>query len=576
MEGRGALAVPDSRTGALTLYTGCQQPHLLRRAAAAVLGLPEPMLRVVVPDVGGGFGGKNGAYPEDVLIALLAQRTGRPVKWTEDRRENLLAMNQARDQIIDAAVAFDDEGRILAVQAEQWLDCGAFHPIGPVVTYQTATHLLGPYDVPNMAFHGRSVATNKAPNAPYRGAGRPEATFVMEALVDAVARELGLDPAEVRRRNLVGRGAMPYNVRIPFRDGHDVTYDSGDYPELLRRVLDAGGYQALRRRQADLRREGRLLGIGLACYVEATGTGPFEGATIAIDGAGNLILTTGACSQGQGHETSLAQLVGELWGVAPERVTVLLGDTARMPYGAGTYASRTLQLVSAAAVEATQRLREKLTAAAAVLLEANPGDLELDMERRLVAVRGDPVRQVSLSQVVQATAPGWGRGGHPEAGPQATAYYAPEQQEWASAAHLAAVEVDPETAAVSVERYVVCHDAGRILTPVLADGQVVGGVAQGLGGALLEEFAYDAAGQPLTASLMDYLIPGAMESPEVDVLHIESPSPVHPLGIKGLGEGGTVGAPAVLTNAVADALGTDVLDLPIAPDRLLSLLRPRA
>lgn len=574
LEGRGALAVPDVRTGALALYTGCQQPHLLRRVVAATLGLPESMVRIVVPDVGGGFGGKNGAYPEDVLIAYLGRRLGRPVKWTEDRRENLLAMNQARDQVVDARVAFDGEGRILGVDLEQWLDSGAYQPMGPVVTYQTATHLLGPYAIPNLRFHGRSVATNKPPNAPYRGAGRPEATFFMESLVDLVARELALDPAEVRRRNLVPPDSMPYNVSVPFRDGTDVEYDSGDYPELLRQVLAAADYEGLRRRQAELRAQGRYLGVGLTCYVEATGTGPFEGATVAIDGSGNLVLTTGACSQGQGHETSLAEIVAELWGVAPDRVTVLLGDTGRMPFGAGTYASRTLQLVSAAAVQASDELRSKLRAVAARLLEANPDDVELDLEGRRLGVRGDPSRSVSLAQVVVGTGPGWGRGGSTEPGPQATVYYAPDRQEWASAAHLAVVEVDADTGAVQIERYVVCHDAGRIVSPVLADGQVVGGVITGLGGALLEEHVYDEEAQPLTTSLMDYLIPAAMGMPDVEVLHIETPTPVHPLGIKGLGEGGTVGAPAAIASAISDALaplGFTVTDLPVTPDRLRRL-----
>jgi aerobic carbon-monoxide dehydrogenase large subunit len=579
IEGRGALAIPDRRTGALTLYTGCQQPHMLRQAVALTLGLNESLIRVVVPDVGGGFGGKNGAYPEDVLAAYLAQRLGRPVKWVEDRRENLLAMNQGRDQILDAAVAFDDSGRILAVQVEQWLDGGAFQPLGPVVTYQTATHLLGPYAVANLEFTGRSVATNKAPNAPYRGAGRPEATFIMESLVDLVAAELRLDPAEVRRRNLIPSGQLPYNVGIPFRDGNDVVYDSGDFPELLRQVLGAADYDALRRRQARLRADGRYLGIGLACYVEATGTGPFEGATIAIDGAGDLLLITGACSQGQGHETSLAEIVGELWGVTPDRVTVLLGDTDRIPYGAGTYASRTMQLVSAAAVDATRQLQDKLRAVAAQLLEAAPADLEVDLSQRRLAVRGDPSRAVSLAQVVNATGPGWGSGSAGEPGPRATAYYAPRTQEWASAAHLAVVEVDRATATVTIERYVICHDAGRIISPVLAEGQVVGGVAQGVGGALLEELVHDSQSQPLSTSLMDYLVPTAMEVPDVELLHIESLSPLHPLGVKGLGEGGTVGAPAAIAGAVADALaplGVTVADLPLTPDRLFGLLRTRS
>ncbi|HLG69834.1 MAG TPA: xanthine dehydrogenase family protein molybdopterin-binding subunit [Chloroflexota bacterium] len=572
MEGRGALAVPDVRTGALTLYTGCQQPHLLRRVLAATFGLSESLVRLIVPDVGGGFGGKNGAYPEDVLISYLARRLGRPVKWVEDRRENLLAMNQGRDQVVEAAVAFDGDGRVLAVELQQWLDSGAYQPMGPVVPYQTATHLLGPYAIPNMYFHGRAVATNKPPNAPYRGAGRPEATFFMETLMDLVARELELDPAEVRRRNLIGPESMPYNVSVPFRDGADIEYDSGDYPELLRQALAEADYDELRRRQAELRGQGRLLGIGIACYVEATGTGPFEGASIAVDGSGGLVLTTGACSQGQGHETSLAEIAGELWGVPPERVKVLLGDTGRMPFGAGTYASRTLQLVSAALVDASRQLQDKLRAVAARLLEASPEDMELDMERRLLAVRGDPSRSVTLAQAVMATGPGWGRSAEGEPGPQSTAYYAPERQEWASAAHLAVVEIEPDTGDVAIQRYVVCHDAGHVVSPVLADGQVVGGVITGLGGALLEEHVYDPSGQPLSTSLMDYLIPGAVEMPDVTVLHVETHTPVHPLNIKGLGEGGTVGAPAAIAGAISDALapfGLTVADLPVSPERLV-------
>jgi carbon-monoxide dehydrogenase large subunit len=575
MEGRGCLAVPDERTGSLTVYTGCQQLYTLRAVIAAALGLDERLVRVVVPDVGGGFGGKNGAYPEDVAVAYAAYKLGRPIRWLEDRRENLLSMNQGRDQVLDATIAFDGEGRALALQVEQWLDSGAYQPLGPVVTYQTATHVLGPYQVPNLDFHGRSVATNKAPNAPYRGAGRPEAAFIMDALLDDVARELRLDPAVVRERNLVPARALPYNVGIPFRDGADVVYDSGDYPELLRRCLEAGEYRRLRQRQSELRRQGRFIGLGISCYVEATGTGPFEGATVALDPDGNLLLMTGACSQGQGHETSLAEIMSELWDVPPERINVLLGDTGRIAYGAGTYASRTLQLVSAAVVEATAKLHDKLRGFAAGLLEANPSDLQLDLAQRVVHVRGDSGRAVSLAQLARAAGPGWGTGGPADPGLQATAYYAPESQEWASAAHLAVVEVDPETGGVTLERYVICHDAGRIVSPVLADGQMVGGVATGVGGALLEELAFDESGQPLTTSLMDYLLPAAVESPLVDVLHLEIPSPVHPLGIKGLGEGGTVGAPAAIANAVADAVGVEVTDLPVTPERLWRLLMNR-
>ncbi|MDE3076243.1 MAG: xanthine dehydrogenase family protein [Chloroflexota bacterium] len=585
MEGRGLVAIPDIRTGALTIYSGTQTPHSLRRSVAECLSLPEGMIRVIVPDTGGGFGGKNTVYPEDILLPYLALRLGRPVKWVEDRRENLLSMTQGRDQVIDATVAFQDDGRITAVQVEQWLNCGAFEPTGPVVTYQTATHLLGPYEIEHLDFVGRSVATNKPPQAPYRGAGRPEATFVMESLVDAVARALGLDPAVVRRRNLISAARMPYNVGLPFRDGNDIVYDSGNFPELLRRVLAEAGYEGLRREQAEGRaseaasdRAAPYLGIGLACYVEATGTGPFEGASISLDAGGRLTISTGACSQGQGQEVTLAQIVGELWQVDPDRVTVLLGDTGRIDFGAGTYASRTLQLVSAAAADASLKLRQKLCRLAAGMLEANPADLQVDLQHRRVAVQGDASRAVALAELARAAAPGWGSGGPGETEPglQATAYVAPSSQAWASAAHLAVVEVHPDTAAVQVKRYLVCHDAGKVVNPLLAEGQIVGGVAQGLGGALMEEVVHDGAGQPLSASLMDYVIPTATDVPDVELSHLETLSPLHAFGIKGLGEGGTVGAPAAIANAIADALsplGIEVSTLPVTPRRVFELLQ---
>ena len=581
LECRVTAAVPNVRTGELTVYSGTQTPHTLRRTTAECLGMPESAIRVIVPDVGGGFGGKNSVYPEEVLVAYLARRLGRPVKWVEDRRENLLSMTQGRDQDIEAEAAFDGDGRVLAVRVNQWLDCGAYEPQGPVVTYQTFTHLLGPYRIRHLQFHGRSVATNKAPQAPYRGAGRPEAVLVMESLMDGVASELSLDPAEVRQRNLIGPQALPYNVGIPFRDGNDVVYDSGNYPELLNRVLDTAGYHSLRSQQAERRKlGGKLLGIGLACYVEATGTGPFEGAAISIDPSGEVTLATGGCSQGQGHEISLAQVVAELWMIEPERVRVVLGDTAHIAYGAGTYASRTLQLVSAAAVEASANLREKLRLLAAGLLEATADDIDVDLQNRRLAVKGDPSRAVSLAQVARAAAPGWGSTGAGDgAGLQATAYFAPSTQAWASAAHLALVEVDPAHATVIVKRFLVCHDAGRVINPLLAEGQIVGGVATGLGGALLEEVVYDEAGQLLTGTLMDYLIPAATDVPNVELDHIETLNPNHPLGVKGLGEGGTVGAPAAIARAIADALqplGVDVDTLPVTPERLFRLLQGEA
>ena len=378
MECRGVVAAYDPRTESMTIWSSTQVVHWVRREAAALLGLPEARVRCVALDVGGGFGGKGHVYPEDLLVAFLARRLGRPVRWIEGRSEHLMSATHSRDQLHDVEVGFDDDGRILALRDDYLVDCGAWNPIGSGVAYNTAVHLTGPYKIENLAASGRIVVTNKVPNAPYRGAGRPEAAFAMERTIDLVARTLGLEPAEVRRRNMIRAEEMPYRVGIPYRDGEPIVYDSGDYPGALEKALDAvGGVEAFRRRQSAARAEGRYLGLGIGCYIEGTGVGPFESAFVRIDPSGKVYVSCGAAPQGQGMETIFAQIVADLWKVAPEDVVLTFADTAAIAIGFGTMASRSTVTASAAMHQASAKLREKVFAIAANLLECAPADLEL-------------------------------------------------------------------------------------------------------------------------------------------------------------------------------------------------------
>lgn len=573
MECRGAVAEYDARTDSVTIWSSTQVVHWVRREVAGMLGMPEARVRCIAPDVGGGFGIKGHVYPEDVIIAYLARRLGRPVKWIEDRREHFVSAIHSRDQIHDAEVAFDDEGRILALRDRLIMDCGAWNPVGVGVVYNTAAHLLGPYKIDNYQAEATVVATNKVPNAPYRGAGRPEAVLVMERIMDLVAHRLGLDPAEVRLRNMVGPEDMPYAVGIPYRDGVPIVYDSGDYPAAFRKALDAvGGVAEFRRRQREASKQGRYLGLGLGCYTEGTGAGPFEGATVRVDPSGSIYVATGACPQGQGQETIFAQIAADLWNVTPDQVMVVLADTAAIPMGFGTIASRSTVLVSAAIHEASRRVKQKVLAVASNVLECDSNDLELRDGH--VAVKGVPGRALTLGQLARAAGPQWDHGRPPgvEPGLEATFYYEAPTVTWAYATHAAIVEVDPETGAVRIEKYVVVHDAGTLVNPMLVEGQVSGGVAQGLGGALLEELAYDEDGQLLTTTLMDYLLPSAAEIPRLEMVHQEIPSPLNPFGIKGLGEGPAIAPPVVIANAVSDALrplAAEFNATPVRHDRVL-------
>ncbi len=578
LECRGVVAEYDRRTDCITIWSSTQVVHWLRREAAATLGLPESRIRVVAPDVGGGFGGKGHAYPEDLLIPFLARRLGRPVRWIEERREHLMAATHSRDQTHDLEIAFDDDGHILAIRDDYIVDCGAWNPIGSGVAYNTAVHLTGPYKVANFAASGRIVATCKTPNAPYRGAGRPEACFAMERAIDLVARRLGLEPAEIRRRNLIQRHEMPYAAGLIYRDGEPIVYDSGDYPAALTKALDAlGGLEAFRARQATARAAGRHLGLGIGFYIEGTGVGPFEGAVVRVENDGKIYASTGACPQGQGMETIFAQIVADAWRVSPDDVVVAVADTAAIPMGFGTMASRSTVTVSAALHHASERVRDKAFAIAANLLECAPADLEL--REGGIGVVGVPGTTISLAKVAQAARPGWdsGRPAGVEAGLEATYYWEPPTVTWSYAVHAAIVEIDIETDRPAIDRYVVVHDCGVVVNPMLVDGQVMGGAVQGLGGILGEAIAYDRNGQLLSGSLMDYALPAASDVPRFEVFHQESPSPLNPLGVKGVGEGGAVAPAATVANAVCDALapfGIEVNATPLRPAQLALLLRP--
>ncbi len=555
IECRGVVAEYDPRTDTLTVWSSTQVVHWVRREIAVALGMPEERIRVVAPDVGGGFGLKGHCYTEEVLIACLARRLRRPVKWIEDRHEHLLNAAHSRDHVHDVEVGFDDDGRILAVADSFVSDSGAYSPVGAGILGNSIVHLPGPYDFPDYEVDARLVLTNRAPNAPYRGAGRPEVTFVMERMVDLIAAELGLDPAEARLRNMIPPERMPYELGLPYRDGEPIVYDSGDYPAALRRALDElGGLDAFRARQRAGWDRGRYLGLGLGSYVEGTGIGPFESATVRIDASGMVCVASGACPHGQGHETILSQVAADAWRVPIERVVVTLADTAAVSMGYGTIASRIAVTASNALVQASERLRGKALAIASHLLESAEADLEL--RDGGVGVKGVPDLQVSLREVYLAARPGWD-GRLPEGvepGLEETALYVPPTVTWTYATNAAIVEVDRATGQVAIERYVSVHDAGVMINPGIVDGQVRGGLVQGIGGGLLEEIAYDENGQLLTGSLMDYLIPSASDAPPISVVHTQTPSPLNPLGVKGLGEGGAIAPPVVIANAVADAL----------------------
>jgi carbon-monoxide dehydrogenase large subunit len=574
METRGVVASWDRGLGELRVWGTNARPHLVRAYLAQMLGLPAERVRFVAPDMGGSFG--TGVYSEDVLVPYLALRLGRPVRWLEDRRENLVVTRHSRDQVHEIEVGYDADGRILALRDRFLVDSGAYNPYAITVSYNSAAHLRGQYRIDAYAFEGRNVLTTKAPVAPVRGAGRPEAVFAMDRLVDLIAADRGLDPVETRRRNLIPAEAMPYPMGIPYRDGVDVVYDRADFPDQLERALELFGYRELRARQPALRAQGRRVGIGVSSYVEGSGYGPHEGAVVRVDQTGHVLVLTGAKPHGQGLETTLAQVCADQLGVHPDQVTVRAGDTALIAHGIGTFASRSAVTAGSAVGLAAQAVRRKALDVAAGLLETDPDDLDLADGR--VFPRGAPGRGVALAEVAAAAAPG-PRSRAPlgaEPGLEAQHYFVPPTVTFGSGTHVAAVEVDEDTGFVRVLRYVTVDDCGQMLNPTVVEGQVHGGVAHGIGNGLFEEVVYDGDGQLLTGSYLDYLVPTAVEVPPIEVGHQTFPSDRNPFGIKGVGEGGAVSPPAAIANAVADALRpleVDLCQVPLHPERLYRLIQ---
>jgi carbon-monoxide dehydrogenase large subunit len=476
----------------------------------------------------------------------------------------------------EIALAARRDGVILAVRDHIWLDLGAYSGWGIVLPYNTVAHLLGPYRIRDLQVEVEAVVTNKTPSAPYRGAGRPETVFAMDRAVDCLARRIGLDPAEIRRRNYLGADELPWDLGMPYRDGNPLVYDSGDFRSALEAALAAAGYVEFRGAQKRLRERGIYQGIGISGYVEGTGIGPFEGATVRLDLTGRVKVATGAASAGQGHETAFAQVAADALGVPLDWVTVVGGDTAAVAFGVGTFASRSAVTAGSSVHEAATAVRAKLVRAAARLLEAAPEDIAIEDGR--VSVRGAPGSAVALAKVIQASLPTFARAGVAAPDFEATACHHVPTVTWASAVHVVRLQVDPETGVVSLLGYVVAHDCGKVINPLIVDGQVHGGVAQGIGGALYEELVYDEHGQLLTGSLMDYLVPTAMEVPPIETVHLEYPSPRNPLGVKGLGEGGAISPPAAIANAIEDALepwGVRITETPVSPARLLALIGSR-
>jgi carbon-monoxide dehydrogenase large subunit len=575
METRGLVADWNAALGQLTVWASSQVPHQIRQFIGDLLDLPPHQVRVVAPDVGGGFGAKLIVYPEDVLIPFLTRRLGRPVRWLEDRLEHMLAATQERLQEHDVTVGFDDTGRILALRDRFTHDTGAYTPRGLVVPLLTASMLTGPYRIPAVLSSFESRYTHRVPVTPYRGAGQPQAVFVIERVLDLVARETGRERSEVRLANLVRPEDMPWDVGLPnYRASGNVVLDSGDFPSVLRRALEIAGYDTLRAEAAAARAEGRLVGVGLACYVELTGVGPFEAARVRVDAGGRIAVFTGATTQGQSLETTFAQVAADELGVTPEDVTVIAGDTGGIEHGIGSFASRAAVVGGTAVALAARDVRAKALVLAARALGV--AEAELQQTGAAFADRRHPERRVPFAELARAAA-GATAGLGVEPGLESTRFFQPADMTYSSGAHVALVEVNPLSARVTITGYWISHDSGRLINPMVVEGQIQGGVALGIGSALLEEIVYDAEGQPLAGSYMDYLLPTATDVPNMNIDHLETLSPLNPLGIKGVGESGALPVPAVLASAIDDALGTRgsrVTRMPLGLARLHALLPP--
>jgi carbon-monoxide dehydrogenase large subunit len=552
IEPRGVVAQPDAPDGRLTVWASTQMPFAVRAAVAAALDLAEEQVRVIAPDVGGGFGAKGHVYPEDVLIPAVARRLGRTVKWIETRREHFLATAPDRDQHHQLRLGVASDGAIAAIETTFTRDGGAYPVLGDVITLNTINHLPGPYRVAHLKGSAVNVVTHKTFTGAYRGAGRPEVAYVLDRLLDRAARRLRMDPAELRRRNLIRLDEMPYTTGLRYRDGIPIVYDPADYRAAFDRLLARFGYDEWRAAQKGRRASPRPIGIGLSAYLEGTGIGPFEGADVRIDPSGMVYLQIGVSSQGQSHETTLAQVCAAELGVDTERVVVVGGDTAVLGYGNGTIASRVAAVAGPAVARTSREVARKARLVAGELLECAPTDVVFADGRAHVA--GMAGRSIELGELARGSlrSPTLLREGAP--GLHACAFFRPETVTWAFGAHACALEVDVETGAVRLLRYAAVHDCGRPLNPMVVEGQLHGGIVQGIGAALGEELIYDGGGQLLTGSLMDYGVPKADEVPPLDVVALDFPSTRNEMGIKGVGESGIISPVPAIANAVEDAL----------------------
>ena len=578
MEPRAMLAQWSAASGELTLWNTTQNTHIVRFLCSVVTGVPEDKLRVVAPEVGGGFGSKIAAYPADFITVFCAMRLNRPVKWTETRSENYQATTHGRDHVQEVELAAKKDGTILGLRAATWAGMGAYLSTAApgIPTILHGLMLSGVYNLPAVHEDVHGVYTNTTPVDAYRGAGRPEATFMIERMIDKLARELNMDPADLRLKNMIPR----------FENGHNVitglVYDSGDYPAGLNKVLEHVRYRDLRREQADARKQGRYIGIGLASYVEVCGIGPsqvagaigfqgglWESAIVRVHPTGKVQVFIGASPHGQGEETTFAQLVASEIGVDVSDVKVVHGDTDATPMGWGTYGSRTTAVGGAALILATRKVKEKAKVVAAHLLEAAVEDM--DYADGKFFVKGSPDKAKTIQDVALMANVAWNMPAGVEAGLEASMFYDPPNFTYPFGSHLAVVEVDPETGHVELKRYVALDDCGPQINPVIVEGQVHGGVVQGIGQALWEEAVYDGSGQLVTGSMLDYALPRADRLCDIEVLNTVTPSPHHPLGLKGVGEAGTIASTAAVYSAVLDALapfGVQTMKMPLTAERV--------
>ncbi len=578
MECRAVLAAYDDVQDLLTVWDGTQMPHRAKGLIVDLLGWREDQVRVICPDVGGGFGPKFVFYSEEIVIPLLAWLLRRPVKWIEDRREHLIATTQERDQYWSLEAAVDADGRLRGIRGSLVHDHGAFTPYGLTIPFNAVTNLLGPYHLPAYALTARLAFTNKIAATPTRGAGRPQGTFVMERVLDEVARALRIDRAEVRRRNLILPEQMPYATPLKTRDGGTMIYDGGDYPATQAAALKMAGYGSFAERQETARKAGRLIGIGIANYVEGSGRGPFESAVVRVGPSGAVTVASGVTAQGQGIATALAQIAADALDVALDAVSVTIADTMATSLGVGAFASRQAAVGGAAVHHAALAVRDKALSAAAQMLDASAQDLEIT--DGIVRLRQRPEPALHLGEIARALTalPGYAIPAGSTPGLEASVTFAPEAMSYCNGCHVAEVEVDVETGGVSVTRYVVVHDSGRLINPRIVEGQIVGGLVHALGNALLEELVFDGDAQPLSTNFAEYLLANAVGLPRIEIKHMVTPTPLNPLGAKGAGESGTLPVTAAIASAVEHALApfeVRIRRVPIRPMDIVSAITCR-